>query len=207
MPSNPLAYALAGPKIVIYASSWIRARVLMRSSCVRIDIGSGARSGSDGWISVDQSLKSDLPWDLRRGIPYASRTVSEIYSSHLFEHLPFRSLKFLLAECYRVLKPTGTLRVAVPNARLYMQSYLEDKDFLATSSCIWQSGLCPTGSAIDQVNYIAYNGGDHKYMFDEENLVKILQQSGFQKVGPRPFDPKLDLRYRDFESIYAIATK
>jgi len=88
-----------------------------------------------------------------------------------------------------------------------MQSYLEGKDFLATSSCIWQPALCPTGSVIDQVNYIAYNDGDHKYMFDEENLLKILQQSGFQKVSPRPFDPKLDLSYRDFESIYAIATK
>ena len=191
----------------VYGASWIRANFLSQSSHVRIDIGSGARSGNEGWISIDQSLKSDLPWDLRRGIPYPSRTVSEIYSSHLFEHLPFRSLKLLLAECYRVLKPTGTLSVAVPNARLYMQSYLEGKDFLATSSCIWQPALCPTGSFIDQVNYIAYNDGDHKYMFDEENLLKILQQSGFQKVCPRPFDPKLDLSYRDFESIYAIATK
>lgn len=194
-------------KLPIYAASWVRANYLLRSTCVRIDIGSGARSGHDGWITIDQSLKSDLPWDLRLGIPYPDASISEIYSSHLFEHLPFRSLKRLLDECYRVLKPSGTLRVAVPNSRLYIQSYLKGNDFLATSPCIWQPALCPTGSLIDQVNYIAYMGGDHKYLFDEENLLKILLQSGFQKVSMSLFDPKLDLKYRDFESIYAVAIK
>jgi predicted SAM-dependent methyltransferase len=195
------------PKTPFYVASWMRARFLIGSPKIRIDIGSGARSGSNGWLTIDQSLKSDLPWDLRLGIPFPTGTVSEIYTSHLLEHIPFRNLKTLLAECYRVLKPSGILSVAVPNSRLYIQSYLDGNDFLATSPSIWEPALCPTGSLIDQINYIAYNNGDHKYMFDEENLINILESSGFLKVSLRSFDPKLDFSWRDFESIYATAVR
>jgi hypothetical protein len=49
--------------------------------------------------------------------------------------------------------------------------------------------------------------GHHKYMFDEENLLHILQAKGFKNVRLRDFDPELDIKERDFESIYAEAEK
>lgn len=62
-------------------------------------------------------------------------------------------------------------------------------------------------SRIDYVNYIAYMDGHHKYMFDEQNLIVILENKGFRNVRLRNFDPSLDLKERDFESIYAEAQK
>ena len=50
-------------------------------------------------------------------------------------------------------------------------------------------------------------GGAHKYMFDQENLLFILINKGFENVRPRSFDPSMDRKDRDFESIYAEATK
>ncbi len=50
-------------------------------------------------------------------------------------------------------------------------------------------------------------GNEHKYMFDEENLVNLLKKCGFSKVKLRDFNPDLDLKSRDFESIYAIGYK
>ena len=64
-----------------------------------------------------------------------------------------------------------------------------------------------TGSLIDQLNYIAYMGGQHHYLFDEENLVNTLKLSPFTEVKLRQFDPLVDLSERDFESIYALAIK
>jgi hypothetical protein len=49
--------------------------------------------------------------------------------------------------------------------------------------------------------------GEHKYMFDEENLVFILRSKGLKNVRLRQFDSSIDLQVRDFESIYAIAEK
>ena len=44
-------------------------------------------------------------------------------------------------------------------------------------------------------------------MFDEENLIYILKSKGFKNAHIRKFDPNLDLKHRDFESIYAEAEK
>jgi len=49
--------------------------------------------------------------------------------------------------------------------------------------------------------------GQHKYMFDEENLINTLRQAGFSDVKLRKFDHQLDLKERDSESIYALALK
>ena len=64
-----------------------------------------------------------------------------------------------------------------------------------------------TGSKLDQVNYMAYMDGHHKYLFDEENLIKTLLTAGFRSAELRNFDSNLDIKERDFESIYALARK
>lgn len=60
---------------------------------------------------------------------------------------------------------------------------------------------------IDYVNYTAYMDGEHKYLFDEENLLYILDLAGFKNAHLRQFDPSIYLKERDFESIYAEAEK
>ena len=71
----------------------------------------------------------------------------------------------------------------------------------------WQSGLVDTNSAIDQLNYAAYMKDQHKYLFDEENLVNTLKKAGFSRVKLRDFDSSIDRLERDYESIYAHAIK
>ena len=39
-----------------------------------------------------------------------------------------------------------------------------------------------TSSPIDGINYIAYMGGHHKYMFDETNLLKLILNNPFSKA-------------------------
>ena len=49
--------------------------------------------------------------------------------------------------------------------------------------------------------------GQHNYMFDEENLLNTLSKANFKNVKLRNYDPALDIKERDFESIYAIASR
>ena len=44
-------------------------------------------------------------------------------------------------------------------------------------------------------------------MFDEPSLVARLERAGFSDARIRSFDPSIDLPEREFESIYAQATK
>ena len=64
-----------------------------------------------------------------------------------------------------------------------------------------------TNSKIDQLNYIAYLNGDHTFMFDEENIINILKMCDFNSVDFREFNPDIDHKDRDFESMYVQAYK
>lgn len=172
---------------------------------IKLDIGGGYRKGEHGWITVDTSYECDLYWDLREGIPFADGTVDAVYSSHLFEHLTFTEGQVLLKECLRALKSGGVLSIAVPNARMYIEAYLGIRE-VPREYFGWRQAYNET-TAIDAVNYVAYMNGEHKYMFDQENLLFVLRKAGFVDVEARDFDPETDMAERDFESVYAVGRK
>ena len=91
-------------------------------------------------------------------------------------------------------------------AALYIQAYLSGENLSAKNYIFYGPALNNT-TKIDYVNYMAYMDGHHNYMFDEENLLFILKAKGFKDVKLRQFDPCMDNKERDFESIYAQAKK
>lgn len=171
-----------------------------------VEVGAGDRRGTGGWVTLDVSRGCDFYWDLRRGIPFPNESVNKIYSSHFFEHLTFSEIKKFLDECMRVLVPGGNFSICVPNARLYLEAYVNHV-YLSGDTFFRYAPAFNHTTLIDYVNYTAYMAGQHKYMFDEENLLFILRSRGFRNVRPRMFDPNIDLRERDLESIYAEGEK
>jgi predicted SAM-dependent methyltransferase len=171
---------------------------------IKLDLG-GADPGKDGWRSVDVTDNCDLYWDLRLGIPFPSESVDQIYSSHLFEHLTYDQGQGLLRESLRVLKPGGRFSICVPNARIYIEGYMGTRSVPAEFYG-WEPAFNNTTS-IDAINYVAYMGGEHKYMFDQENLLYILAAAGFIEVSTRAMDALIDRPERDYESLYAQGFK
>lgn len=171
---------------------------------IKLDIGGGG-PGQHGYTSVDITDHCDLYWDLRKGIPFPDASVDAIYSSHLLEHLTFSQCQSLLRDCLRVLKKNAPISIAVPDARIYIESYLAIREVPAEFFA-WKPAMNST-TAIDSVNYIAYMAGEHQYMFDRENLCHVLELSGFVNVLERDFDPYLDAQERAYESIYAVGFK
>jgi len=173
---------------------------------IYLEIGAGNKKGENGWITLDLAPDCDIYWDLNKGLPFSDESVSKIYSSHVFEHFTFKEGQRLLDECLRVLVKDGIFSICVPNAKIYIEAYL-------ISDCLYENqffGYKPAynnTSRIDYVNYTAYMDGHHKYMFDQQNLIVMLENKGFSNVRLRNFDPNLDLKERDFESIYAEAQK
>lgn len=179
---------------------------LKKSEKIFLEIGSGNKKGKNGWVTVDLLPGSDILHDLKRGIPLPNNSVDQIYASHVFEHIFFKDLIILLDEIYRVLKKNGKLSVCVPDASIYIKSYI-DKEVFQPEGGFYQPAVVDTGSLIDQVNYIAYMDQQHKYLFDKENLINTLKKIPFEKVELRNFNKNLDVKIRDSESIYAIAIK
>jgi len=82
------------------------------------------------WLNIDfisnsKFLKSH---DLRRGIPLEDNTVDVVYHSHVLEHFTKEDGKAFIGECYRVLKPNGIIRIAVPDLETIAREYIKNLD-------------------------------------------------------------------------------
>lgn len=178
-----------------------------KSDQLKIEIGSGAKKGDNGWLTMDL-VGADIQWDLRFGMPFKDNCIEQIYSSHLFEHLTVEETKRLLKECKRVLKPGGKFSICVPNAKRYIDAYYnKDLTFWEQHQKDFYPPAYNNTTIIDYINYVAYMDGHHKYMFDQENLLYILESHDFMTVRGRDFDPAIDMKEREFESLYAEAIK
>ena len=182
-----------------------RWKKILHNAEVKLNLGSGSTKGKNGWVNVDL-FGADINHDLTKGVPLDDNTVDAVYSSHVFEHIPYRDLLHVIKEIRRILKPGGKLLVCVPNAGLYLRAYFNNEMFLNYDE-MYIPAAVNTNSKIDQLNYIAYLNGDHTFMFDEENIINILKMCNFNSVDFREFDDEIDHPDRDFESMYVQALK
>jgi predicted SAM-dependent methyltransferase len=181
--------------------------LLSGSHPIQLELGAGARTRLEGWTTVDMYTPCDLVLDITKRFPFPDESVDRIYSSHVLEHMNYGHQTIpMLAECLRILKPGGSFSVAVPDASIFIQGYLDGKTFDVEKFCTYPASL-NYRARINLINYIAYMDGEHKHMFDLESLLTTLQDAGFRNARPRPFDPFLDLEVRHHETIYAIAEK
>ncbi len=95
-----------------------------------LNIGCGYTYHSD-WENVDFASTGEgvKAHNLLKGIPFENNTFEVVYHSHVLEHFLKQDAEKLISECYRVLKPGGTIRIAIPDlepiARNYIR-YLEE---------------------------------------------------------------------------------
>ncbi len=94
-----------------------------------LNLGCGATFHED-WINVDfvDHGGKVLAYDLRLGIPFADESFDVVYHSHVLEHMSKSWGEFFIAECFRVLRPGGLLRVVVPDLENIARTYLNCLD-------------------------------------------------------------------------------
>lgn len=104
------------------------AAALAAASYRYLNLGCGGRF-HPGWVNVD-IVSSDpahiVQHNILESLPFAAATFDVVYHSHVLEHLPRATAPRFLAECRRVLKPGGVLRVVVPDLETIARLYLEN---------------------------------------------------------------------------------
>ncbi len=95
------------------------------SGLVRVNVGCG-RVWHPDWVNLDHRPASPeiRRFDLRQPLPFADAAVDAVYASHVLEHLDRSEGKKLLAECRRILKPGGIVRIVVPDLEELCRFYL-----------------------------------------------------------------------------------
>jgi predicted SAM-dependent methyltransferase len=170
----------------------------------RVNVGCG-NNPTSGWVNLDVSHHPGVMyWDCTKGLPFKNGMVDAIYSEHFFEHLDYDSeAKLFLRECLRCLKPHGTLRIVVPDAGAYLKLYAKE-DF-------WLGRIYKT--RMEFINAVFRQYGQHKYAYDAETLIIMLQEVGFSSSSETTYnvssDPNmtLDTPARRTESLYVEGRK
>jgi SAM-dependent methyltransferase len=121
--------------------------------------------------------------NLAYGIPLQDKTTDFVYSSHFLEHLDKQSGRRLLEECWRVLRPGGVLRLAVPDLELAWEMYRRgDKEQMIHDFFFAEEA---TGFA------------QHRYAYDFAMLRDLLSEIGFDEIRRAKFQegatPDLDI--------------
>ena len=90
-----------------------------------LNVGCGSKFHVD-WTNID--MKSASPHvqahNLLQGFPFPSDHFDVVYHSQVLEHFPKEKASAFMAECCRVLRPGGALRVVVPDLENIAKEYL-----------------------------------------------------------------------------------
>lgn len=102
---------------------------------ILLNLGCGSRV-HPAWQNFD--LTATAPGvrvlDIRGPLPFPDASADAVYHSHVLEHLdPHTGARFV-AECRRVLRPGGVLRIAVPDLEMICREYLRALDAAAGGS-------------------------------------------------------------------------
>lgn len=177
---------------------------------LRINLGSGGRP-LPGWVNVDivRAPRVDVIWDLRRPLPFREGSAEAILAEHVVEHLELDEAEALIRDCYRILEPSGVLRLSTPDAEKYLRSYVEDDGFLHSPEFSH-----PVELPLDRVNEMFREDGLHRWVYDRVSLVRLFRRGGFSNIEPKscgfsgnPALRGIDAADRAFESLYVEGRK
>lgn len=150
-------------------------------AAVLVNIACG-NSYVDGWLNLDYAPVSPTvkQANLLGRLPMEDGVADVVYSSHFLEHIPRRRVPGFLAECFRILKPGGQIRLVLPDLDELCREYLrqreagahEKADFVVLEmldQCVRSEsggelgafyGSLSRGGTSDMVAYVAARSGD-----------------------------------------------
>ena len=171
-------------------------RYLTMTDVPKLHIGCGPFV-MEGWLNVDiNCYRPDIRYlDAGKPYPFTDHSFDYIYSEHLFEHLSIEEQTVMLQECYRILKPGGRMRLAMPNLHFLMELYLHPDKECNRRYLAWSYHLFGMKQGIPEVaekyypihvinNFFRLWG--HQFIHTPESLKSLAQGIGFQDIRPYP---------------------
>jgi predicted SAM-dependent methyltransferase len=134
----------------------------------------------DRWLTADVTPRADVYMDVTKSLPIPDDSVDIVYSEEVIEHVNRENGRRMLSECFRVLKPGGTLRLTTPSL-----------DYFAKRALMTPKGC-------EEINSIFYGHG-HRCIYTETVLREALQATGFINIVSSSYR-ELESKYGEFDT-------
>ncbi|MDX1948562.1 MAG: methyltransferase domain-containing protein [Pirellulaceae bacterium] len=140
-----------------------------------------------GWLNSDlyPNSRSVLHLDATRQFPLPADQFDAVFSEHMIEHIPRAAGARMLAECQRVLKPGGRIRISTPDLAFLIDLYRPDKSDLQRRYIAWATERfipdAPAGDVYVINNFVRDWG--HQFIYDEPTLAAAMQAAGFEEIS------------------------
>jgi len=154
-----------------------------------LNLGCGYRYDKS-WINVDfvSTGEGVIAYNLLQGIPFSNDFFDAVYHSHVLEHFPKKKALEFIQECFRVLKPNGTIRIAVPDLEQIVREYLTNLEgaLLGKEHAI----LNYDWSMVELYDQTVrnYSGGEYGDFWWREHLPNheyMIQRMGYEYLNVR----------------------
>lgn len=162
----------------------------------RLHVGSGGHR-IEGWINLDIDAAGgvDLVADATRPLPLRSQSLDLIHSEDVIEHLHQDAGRAFLRDCYRVLKEGGVMRLVTPDLQLLIRRIYIDRN---ESHLRWCGAFLEAEGPCEALNMHLRMNGEHRFLYDEETLTRVLREIGFNVRSVRFNQSRIpELRYLD----------
>ncbi len=144
---------------------------------IKLNLGCGWRNFGEDWIHIDGGDYNHLDHSNITKLKFKDNSVDLIYASHVLEYFDRDEVIPILQEWYRVLKPNGILRLAVPNFRAMVELYLFEEYPI-------ENFLGPLYGKMEMGGDMIY----HKTTYDWNSLFNLLKKIKFSDI--RKYDWK-----------------
>jgi len=119
---------------------------------------------------------------------FADNSVDLIYNCRVLEHFRRYQIEDVLREWYRVFKPGGILRLAVPDFEKLVEVYLKTKDLKLVMGPLYGRQDYPENT--------------HFVAFDYSSLIEILAKVGFKNIRRYDWHQTIHKDYDDYSQAY-----
>ena len=134
----------------------------------------GGEEKKEGWkiLNIQKRDNVDFVGDISDLSQFKDNSISEVYASHVFEHVKYIDVKKTLSGIYRILTSGGKFYISVPNMNVLFRQFLEKKNQTKTKIKIMRMIF---GGQIDEYDF-------HYFGWDFELLSGLLKNVGFEEI-------------------------
>jgi predicted SAM-dependent methyltransferase len=175
----------------------------------RLNWGCGSHL-APGWVNSDIKDEPgvDLVCDIRQGLPLDTGTIDYAVGIHSLPEFSYPEIVPVLEELRRVLKPGGTLRLALPDLQRGIDAYLaaDDDYFQVDPDEVRSRG----GRFVTHMIWYGYS----RTLFTTDFALELLEKAGFSEVTACSFRRSasdvagiVELDNRERESLFVEGRK